>query len=428
MKRARNGVLAVPAAGWAAGRSALLSVTDHWALALFSIVAAFGIWVAVQDIDNPRTTGEAPPGDGIPVEALNVPNGKLVEDLDRITVTVEARKDDIARLKPGDFIARVDVSSMGELAEAELPVRVTSRREDVRIVGSPPLVKVTLADALSKDIAVTIRTTGGLPDGYVMSETQEATIDPQIVRVTGRADRVESVAAVTLDVPLSGVRDATYTFENDLVPRNAAGNRQDVALSQPRGRATLHIEQVFSQRTLGLTPATTGVPAPGYMIASITVDPPVVLVSGLRAIVDGLRQPLNLEKIDVTNAQKDVQQIRKIELPPNVATDRQTVMVKVEIKPVAGTVRMYLSPTLEPGTLPATLSIEPQILLVEATVSGPLDKLVAAKPADFRATFSASGASLGKNAFAVKVTPPAGFTVDSVEPVTVTLRSSAVTP
>ena len=88
MKRARNGVLAVPAAGWAAGRSALLSVTDHWALALFSIVAAFGIWVAVQDIDNPRTTGEAPPGDGIPVEALNVPNGKLVEDLDRITVTV----------------------------------------------------------------------------------------------------------------------------------------------------------------------------------------------------------------------------------------------------------------------------------------------------------------------------------------------------
>ncbi len=33
-----------------------------------------------------------------------------------------------------------------------------------------------------------------------------------------------------------------------------------------------------------------------------------------------------------------------------------------------------------------------------------------------------------RNAFAVKVTPPAGFTVDSVEPVTVTLRSSAVTP
>ncbi|MCC6387178.1 MAG: hypothetical protein IT302_07320 [Dehalococcoidia bacterium] len=428
MKRARSNLLAIPAAGFAAGRGAILSVTDHWALALFSILAAFGVWVAVQDIDNPRITGEAPLNDRIPVEALNVPDGKLVEELDRITVTVEARKDDLARLKPGDFSAHVDVSTMGDQVEAELPVRVTSRRDDVRIVGSPPLVKVTLADALSKDIAVTIRTTGGLPDGFVLSDTQDASVDPQIVRVTGRADRVESVAAVTLDVPLSGVRDATYTFENDLVPRNAAGNRQDVTLSQSRGRATLHVEQVFSQRSLGLTPATTGSPAPGYMIASITVDPPVVLVSGLRAIVDGLRQPLNLEKIDVTNAQKDVQQIRKIELPPNVATDRQTVMVKVEIKPVAGTVRMYLSPALEAGTLPAALAVEPQLLLVEAVVSGPLDRLVAAKPADFRATFSGANGSLGKNAFAVRVTAPAGFTVESVEPVTVTLRSSAVIP
>lgn len=428
MKRLRLNVLRAPAAGLAASRRGVLSVTDHWALALFSILAAFGIWVAVQDIDDPRTTGIAPADGRIAVEALNVPDGKIVEDLDPITVTVEARRTVLEELKPGHFSAQVDVSLMGDRTEAELPVKVTARRDGVRVVGVAPLVKVKLVDALSKDIAVTIRTTGGLPDGYLPSTTQDMSVDPQIVRVTGRADRVESIATVTIDVPLNGVRDATYTFDGDLVARTAGGNRVDVALSNPRGRATLHIEQVFSQRSLGLIPATTGSPAPGYMIAGITVDPPVVLVSGLRAIVDGLRQPLNLEKIDITNAQKDVQQIRKIELPPNVATDRQTVMVKVEIKPVAGTVRMYLAPTLEAGTLPATLALEPQLMLVEAVISGPLDRLLAAKPADFRATFSGAGASLGKNSFTVKVTAPAGFTVDSVEPVSVALRSSAVTP
>src|SRR5690606_30613906 len=152
--------------------------TSHWALAAFSVVAAFGVWVAIQDVENPRVQGIAPATGGVEVEALNIPRGFLVDDIAPVKVEVEARQEVLAALQPGDFKATVDASQLGpNLRRASLPVKVTTTRDGVRVLDvSPPEVQVQLIEAAEQEFEVTVRRTSPLPAGY--EESEPPTIEP----------------------------------------------------------------------------------------------------------------------------------------------------------------------------------------------------------------------------------------------------------
>jgi YbbR domain-containing protein len=236
---------------------------------------------------------------------------------------------------------------------------------------------------------------------------------------------VDSVSAVELDVNLGGARDASVTFEGALTARTQSGNVVDVTLSEARARATFKINQVFIQRSFALNSSIVGQPQAGYAITSITIDPPVVLASGPKAIVNGLTQTfLNVEKLDITNATKTQTATRKVELPPNVSVDRQTVVVKVEISPLTITQTLYIGPAIE--NPPAGLAVAESGLTVAVHATGPYNLLNPPNPANFKVTVSLAGAAAGPGTFAVKVTAPAGVTVDPIDPITLTLRPAVV--
>lgn len=442
MKAASSWLAAAVRAFGAGLRGTGRNVTGHWALAAVSLIAAFGIWVAVQDVDNPRATGFAPAGSGIEVKPINAPDDVIVEVTQTVKVEVEARKDVLPELKPGDFVAEVDVSSArpGEDGQEDvtilLPVRVRSQRDGVRVVGDAPRVPVTVARAASKEIAVTVRRTSRPPDGYEVVESPPPAVDPAIVVVRGRANRVAAVARVELDANLSGAREQTFTVEGDLVARSESGNVQGVTLTPSRGRATFRVDQLFSQRVMVLNPVIVGTPAPGYIITNVVVDPPTVVATGLKAIIDGLGQrpmgsgggtsfpsaALNVEKLDVTNARQDITQTKQVELPANVSANRQTVVVKVEIRPATATATLIVAPSVE-GTPPAGLVLDTGVLTTMVRVSGPVTAINALRPGDIKATFSLTGVGAGTSTLAVKATAPAGITIESADPVQVTLRA-----
>jgi hypothetical protein len=41
-------------------KATIRSVADHWMLAIFSLIAAGGIWFVIQDIENPRVEALVP--------------------------------------------------------------------------------------------------------------------------------------------------------------------------------------------------------------------------------------------------------------------------------------------------------------------------------------------------------------------------------
>jgi YbbR domain-containing protein len=181
-----------------------------------------------------------------------------------------------------------------------------------------------------------------------------------------------------------------------------------------------------------LNPVIVGAPAPGYVITNVTVEPPTVLAGGQKAVIDGLVQKLsgstasvaalNLERIDVTNARQDITQSKQVERPANVFTDRQTVVVKIEIRPAISSATLIVAPTVD-GPVPAGMIIENTIITTNVRVSGQATAIQNLKASDVKATFSLAGATEGQATYQVKATAPAGITVESVDPVVVTLRT-----
>ena len=426
MKRVRT--LARECAGIAAAITFGVSrnVAQHWALAIFSLIAAFAIWALIQDVDNPRVTGEAPPQGGIQVEGVNIPNDLIVDDLGSVRVEVEALKKDLPNLRPSDFKAQVDLKDIATNGGTRA-VKVTARSNGVTVLKvNPREIEVHTSAAATRDIPVTARITNDAPAGFTSDRLLK--IDPPSVTIKGKAELVARVDSVEVDVSLATAREqGDLVFEGDLVARSA-GNRVDVSISHSKAKATFQVKQVFLQRTLGLNPVITGSPAPGYVITSVTADPAVIQVTGEKSIIEGLKGPINLEKLDVTGAQRSITITKVIDRPPNVVTDRQSVVLRVEIQAIecgadssaaCQPATFYLAPSIE-GTVAPGLRLDGSYTVV-VKVSGPFPLLAALKSADLRATFSVAGATIGANLITPRVTAPAGIHVDSVEPLNVVL-------
>jgi YbbR domain-containing protein len=402
-------------------RSSVTTVFDHWALAGFSLVAAFGIWFVIEDVENPRVTANFP-GEGLPasiqVEPVNAGEFIVAESYS-VSVVVEGREEELANLTPGDFEATVDVQGVQPGAPEAREVRVRSTRDGVRVLEvQPAAVNVTVVRPEQREFPVTINRSGQLPPGYVEDE-DETTVEPFVVTVTGLPERVESVHSVELDVNLNGVTDNPDPITGTLVARNESGGTETVTISPPRATVILAISQTTVQRALPVTVRLNGEPAPGFRVAGIVVDPPTIRVTGPTAVMAELNE-LNVRPIDqVAGAQGDVEQTLDVEIPLNTSLEPQTVTVRVIIEPV-GVAGTYVVP-VQVSDIPQGLALAPQPLVATVTVRGMGQDLAGLQVSDITATVSLAGAASGTAAFPVTVTVPNGLTASQPPPLTVSL-------
>lgn len=401
-------------------RTSLASLYEHWALAGFSLVAAFAIWFVIEDVENPRVQGDFPPANepaSIQVSAQNTGDFIIAREITAVRVRVEARKGQLETLIGDDFEATVDAQGVKPGESVELAVHVKSKRDGVRVVKvDPPKVIVTLVQAEEREFPVTVRRSSPLTPGY--RESDEPSIDPPAVKVRGLPELVDSVTSVDVDVNLSGVRD-DQTITGDLAAHTASSNEVTVTLSQTRAKVAFKIEQVFIQRAVAVLAQVTGTPAPGFTVTSISVNPQSVPLAGPESIMKGI-QSLTTDPVDVTGAKTDVVINRNIQAPQNTTIDQRTASVRVEIKPIEGASLFVVDPVFT--NRPPGLVTEFGQYAVEVKVNGPLAALALLKPADIRATVSLAGSVAGTALYPVNITVPAGLRADAVNPISVTLK------
>jgi len=399
----------------------LRSLRQHWAQATFSLLAAFAIWFVVQDVENPRVSVTFPEEGQPPSIVVTAENAGpyIVRENYSVRVVAEGRADDLAALAPADFEARVDVRGMQPGVEELRQVRVTSRRPGVRVLQViPSQVRITLVEPATRELPVTIRRSGQLPAGFREDEAA-TTVEPAVVKITGLPERVQAVQSVDLDVNLSGVKDQAYVVTGELVARSATGTVETVTISPPRATATIRIGQAFVQRTLPVIADISGAPATGYRIASITIDPPAVTVSGERSVVNELTA-LSTEKIDVTGARAELRLVRNLVAVPNLSVERRSVTVVVKFEPIDVAATLTVAPELQ--NLPAGFARDPsRPLAVQVRVTGPADLVAVLKPSDIKAVVSLAGATAGTAAYPVTVTGPSGLKLEAPATVTVSL-------
>ena len=377
-------------------------VRSRWFI-VASLVAAIIVWLVIEDIENPRVEAVVPGENyqAIPVDPVNLPDGLVIRESFSVRVRVKANADDIPGLTADDFRATIDVRDIEEGKPVSRSVQVVSNRDDVRVVAvQPPDVRISAEAAATREFAITVRVSGEPPAGFRIAENSPLSAEPALAEVSGRADLVETVASIEIEVNVSGVRESSLVIQSDLVARSAGGNRVDVTVSPARARATVQIEQIVSQRLLTVTPVIEGNPAPGYLIASVSVDPATVIANGPTNVVEGLTS-FRSETVNITGAESTVVQTRSISEVPNVILDHNTVVIRVAIKPIDGEAIVFIAP--EFVDVPEGLSVD-GLYTIEVSLVGPVAELSLLRSGDITVTVSLEGAQEGPNTVSPTVT------------------------
>ncbi len=377
-------------------------------LGLLSLGLAIVIWFVVSDAQNPPKRGFF--SGMIPVEAVNVPQGKAPMEVAQVQIEISADPDVWKNLVASDFKANVDLSGMTQ-AQANLPVHVAATRNDVDIIRAvPSSVDVTLEPTTSELKPVKINTVAVAPVGYSVTDEK---VSPETVEVSGAQSLVAQTDAVWVDLNLTGVQ---LSMERDymLVARDKDGRQVNVNIEPNTAKVAVTVVRTEWMETFPVNPSISGNVATGYSVTGIEVDPPFVNVRGPVDVLQSI-SVLTTDAIPVDGAESDVQRSVQLRLPPGASVDGGSeVVVHVRVAPAGGQRNLQVAVQvtgLKQGLI-ANLSEENLIV----TLAGSLPALNALAGDDVTATIDASNLTVGTYSLTPKIGLPAGMRLIGISP------------
>lgn len=421
MNQAGNRIIeAITTAGVVLWR-AVVSFRYNWGLAILALALAASLWVFVTDQDDPEVTGRVP--GSIPVECVNVPLGKAAAppcgETKSVTVRVRAPESVLDDLDPEDFQAFADLAD-ATADNVVVPVRIESTEPRVEVLEiSPSQITVQLEDVTFRTVPVRAKLVGTPPRGFEVNEIATA---PEAAIITGATSLVGRVEAVEVDVNLTGER---ASFQQTLILQardEQGGNVQGVNIEPDSADVSVEIEQLESTSAIAVRPEITGIPASGFSVDAIEIEPPIVNVTGTTAVFQILDpvQGVSTAPLSIDGATADVVRTVGLELPEGATVDQDQITVRVVITPTDASLTFEVDVGVE-NAAGSSVDLAPDS--VRVTLTGSLSALAGVTAANIDASVDLAGLSLGEHVVEVEVTPPAGLTplLVSPEEITVTL-------
>ena len=271
----------------------------------------------------------------VPVDVVDQPPETFL--LETIRPVTEIRYFSASGARPitSDFEAWVDLSDVTPGTGAtSVPVQLRSVDPRVRVVGyQPENVTVNLDRVDRRTVPVQVEH-GEAPTNI---EVGSVTVEPAEVEVIGPASVISRVVAARASVIIqpSGIN---VDQEVDLVPIDDVGDAvAQVRLDPSTARVTIPVFSDRQSRTLPVSPQTTGTPAAGFEIASLTVDPSFVTVEGDIDELEALPS-VDTEPISVAGLSASETVDAGFALPAGVVVlDVQAVKVTIGVRAVAAT-------------------------------------------------------------------------------------------
>lgn len=282
---------------------------NNWALKLFSLVAAFLLWLLVVQIDNPEAEKAFY---NIPVKLVNTEvltdNGKVYEILDKTdtvrTVSVTAPKTIRDELSDGDIVAEADFSKLTAVNTVEITfysLRYNDRISEIS--GSNEILKLNIEEKKTKRLALAVETTGEVEDGYMISGVSS---DQNRIEIAGPASVVSQIASagVKVDVTDSSSDISTYAsvILYDADGKEVSAERLTMNVSSVRVQV-----KILDTKTVPVTYNVMGEPAEGYLFTGeISSIPEYVKIAGATAVLDKISEiVIPEEALDITDLTED---------------------------------------------------------------------------------------------------------------------------
>lgn len=402
----------------------LISFRYNWGIAILSIALAASLWVFVTDQDDPEVESTVP--GSIPVECVNIPFGKAAAppcvDTKSVTVRVSGPESVVNDLTAEDFRATADLAD-ATADSVSIPVRIESTEPRVDVLAVlPSQVTVQLEDVTFRTVPIRTKLVGTPPRGF---EASQITASPEAAIITGPESLVNLVEAVEADLNLTGER---ISFDQTLLVQardDQGGNVLGINIEPGSAVISVEIEQLEFSSAFVVQPEITGIPATGFSVSAIEIEPPLVIVSGPAAVIQTIDPIVGITTapVSIDGANTDVVRPVAVQLPEGTTVDQQQVTVRVVITTTAAALTFDVLLDLtnaEPGLLPVA-----DQALIRVTLTGPLSLLAGVSGTNIVAMVDLAGLNAGEHTLEVDVTAPSGLTAILVSPSEVIVNLTA---
>jgi YbbR domain-containing protein len=301
---------------------------------IVSVLLAVLLWVYVIGIRGPDTTKSVE----AQLIAVNVPQGYvLAGTLPTVTVTLAGPMNTLWNVTSGYVTPTVDFRGRSEGSFiASVQAQVVGLTGVTVEAVDPKEVNVQLERLETMSVPVHAEVSGTLPLSLVLGTLR---VEPESIEVSGPGSLVSQVREAALVVALDKLGTAVggnLTVAGDVVAYDARGNVVLGVLLSPRSAvAILPILDAATLKTVPVIPSVIGHPMSGYVVASGSCTPAIVMVTGTAVVLSRV-QAISTVAVDVSGESGIVTKSADLVLPPGVTlvAGSKTVSIRVVIEQV----------------------------------------------------------------------------------------------
>jgi YbbR domain-containing protein len=246
------------------------------------------------------------------------------------------------------------------------------------------------------------------------------------VTVTGAASVVQGVVAALGRVV---VQPTAIDIDQDvpLVAIDSIGETVTrVRIDPPSIHVRIPVISDAQSKSLPVNAVIVGVPATGQAVSSVTVEPAAVTVSGDADVLAALTR-VDTQPVPIAGAQGDVTRTVELDLPAGVtAIGNETVRVTVAIVPLTETRTYSAGIVLNGAAEDRTYALSTD--RVSVVLGGTVGALDALDAASFTVFVDVGGLSADVHEVPVQATLPAGITMVSASPSSVSVTVAEAVP
>lgn len=303
-----------------------MSRTDSILLGFLSLIVAVLLWLQVETQTEPSKQREI----SIPLEMRNLPSELVATRYpSNVTIIAEGPPDALDKLNTKQISAFVDLSRAKKgIHPYGVQINAPTRMPTTLALRNPKEM-IDISGVVKEDLPVTIDERGRPPQGL---EYDGASAQPNMVTIYAPESLMSSVEKVRAMIDLSKLQPGTPI---ETVIEILGKNNQPV----PFARAEPSIVRIFPaiasapavNRVL-VTPMWKGQPAFGFQVASYSIRPSMLQITGRPAVIGKIAK-IDTEPIDIEGLRQTHTISAKLKLPSGVKASISSVTVTLQIVP-----------------------------------------------------------------------------------------------
>ncbi|WP_305082496.1 YbbR-like domain-containing protein [Oscillochloris sp. ZM17-4] len=410
--------------------------------ALLALGLSFALWAFVSFSQNPE---ELVPFEGLTPQVVGLGSDLVIVDanglpnptLPSVNVTLRTDRNQRAELRPVDIRTVVDLTGLGS-GEHIVPVNVQATRSTISFTVpadgvTPSAIPFRIEEIMTGTVPIDLKVAGNLPFSFERGEPQITFSGVPIgaVQITGPQNRVQRVTAAQTTANIEQLR-ASYQAPLSLVAVDENGQTVDgVQISPGTVNVRIPITSVVGLKLVPVQASIVGLPASGYVITAVQVDPPLIALTGSSGPLDAVLV-LETEDVDIGGARGSLVRQARISFPAGTSPqlgEPSSAKVTVLISPVSQSFQVTLPAEVAVGGVGGgmLMSVSPNSVSVTITGSSAFLDQLAQQP--LKANVDVSGLGPGSYQLPVTVSLPSGVRLAGEPPsVTVVLRTPPPSP